>query len=447
MKKFSDGDIVWVSYEKSWWPAIVVNEDDNDYEIQNEVFKDKSGDVLYRFIDANDSISFGWGDSENPKSIKLFKENLDLIDQKKSSKRLLKCISKAQGMLGMIKDDKMNDDDVEIEKNPKRKRENDVEDDAGLPTKIKKGSDGNTTKFVVDSNPAPTSISKAKVAEIKSKLVNANKNDRVEDIIKLLRYIHERCIISMSQLKETGLGSTVLKLRKNPNSEISVVAKLLLRNWKSSMNKPKVPTKTPKKVLTNEAQSNTVQEIPKKMPKQSVTVSAEEIANALSQFQSPKSFRNSALTKLTTTFVNKSHLNLKEAVNLTLKIENELWTTSGGNRKPYQTQFKMIIFNMKDENNHEFINNLASGRITPQQVVVMKSKDMASKEKQEMRKRAEKESFRKSSAPKLEATEGMFRCGKCKSEKIHSYQKQTRSADEPMTVFCECTECHNKWKQ
>ena len=40
----------------------------------------------------------------------------------------------------------------------------------------------------------------------------------------------------------------------------------------------------------------------------------------------------------------------------------------------------------------------------------------------------------------------LFTCGRCKSIKTTSTQKQTRSADEPMTVFVLCLNCGNRWK-
>lgn len=40
---------------------------------------------------------------------------------------------------------------------------------------------------------------------------------------------------------------------------------------------------------------------------------------------------------------------------------------------------------------------------------------------------------------------GIFKCPRCKSKDVDTEQKQTRSADEPMTVFCSCTHCHTKW--
>jgi len=41
---------------------------------------------------------------------------------------------------------------------------------------------------------------------------------------------------------------------------------------------------------------------------------------------------------------------------------------------------------------------------------------------------------------------GIFKCGKCRQNKTTYYQLQTRSADEPMTTFVTCMNCHNRWK-
>ena len=37
-------------------------------------------------------------------------------------------------------------------------------------------------------------------------------------------------------------------------------------------------------------------------------------------------------------------------------------------------------------------------------------------------------------------------CGKCKKNAVAYSQAQTRSADEPLTTFCECTNCGARWK-
>ena len=39
-----------------------------------------------------------------------------------------------------------------------------------------------------------------------------------------------------------------------------------------------------------------------------------------------------------------------------------------------------------------------------------------------------------------------FQCGKCKKRRTVYFQKQTRSADEPMTTFVSCKECGHQWR-
>lgn len=46
---------------------------------------------------------------------------------------------------------------------------------------------------------------------------------------------------------------------------------------------------------------------------------------------------------------------------------------------------------------------------------------------------------------KVKNTVGI-KCKKCGSEEVYSESRQTRSADEAMTVFYTCLNCGNKWK-
>ena len=48
---------------------------------------------------------------------------------------------------------------------------------------------------------------------------------------------------------------------------------------------------------------------------------------------------------------------------------------------------------------------------------------------------------------KPEAMTDMFKCGRCKQKKCTYYELQTRSADEPMTIFITCVHCGNRWRQ
>ena len=39
-----------------------------------------------------------------------------------------------------------------------------------------------------------------------------------------------------------------------------------------------------------------------------------------------------------------------------------------------------------------------------------------------------------------------IKCGKCGGKKTEYTQRQTRSADEPMTTFCTCLICGHRWR-
>lgn len=46
----------------------------------------------------------------------------------------------------------------------------------------------------------------------------------------------------------------------------------------------------------------------------------------------------------------------------------------------------------------------------------------------------------------IDPNKGEFQCKKCKGKKTSHYSMQTRSSDEPMTVFVCCLTCGNRWR-
>jgi DNA-directed RNA polymerase subunit M/transcription elongation factor TFIIS len=40
----------------------------------------------------------------------------------------------------------------------------------------------------------------------------------------------------------------------------------------------------------------------------------------------------------------------------------------------------------------------------------------------------------------------MNKCDKCGSQNLNNWEKQTRSADEPMTQFFQCLNCGHQWR-
>lgn len=90
---------------------------------------------------------------------------------------------------------------------------------------------------------------------------------------------------------------------------------------------------------------------------------------------------------------------------------------------------------------------MLNGTIDPARFVVMTHEQMQSEEQRQETKKLQKENMDKAMVPQAERSiSASLTCGKCGQKKVSYSQAQTRSADEPMTTFCECTVCGNRWK-
>ena len=108
----------------------------------------------------------------------------------------------------------------------------------------------------------------------------------------------------------------------------------------------------------------------------------------------------------------------------------------------YLDKFKMIYFTIKKDEIKEKIKTgvLITKELaykTHQEIYPEKWKQMMDNKKI----RLENKYF-----PKIEASTDNFECRRCKKNRCTYYQAQTRSADEPMTIFVTCLECGNRWK-
>lgn len=104
---------------------------------------------------------------------------------------------------------------------------------------------------------------------------------------------------------------------------------------------------------------------------------------------------------------------------------------------------------------------ILTGVCPPEVLVTLSTEEMATAEVKEARKSTEADSrmSKRSDYYTIKRAEilreagldpdagGEFTCRKCKSDKTSHYSLQTRSSDEPMTVFIQCLKCYNRWRQ
>jgi transcription elongation factor S-II len=108
----------------------------------------------------------------------------------------------------------------------------------------------------------------------------------------------------------------------------------------------------------------------------------------------------------------------------------------------YIDRMRSIYINLKNE---EFKQQIKTGEITPQQLSSMTHQEMNPQRwKEYIERKIKKDNSRLNT--NVEASTDMFTCKKCKSKRCTYYELQTRSADEPMTIFVTCLDCGKNFK-
>lgn len=120
-------------------------------------------------------------------------------------------------------------------------------------------------------------------------------------------------------------------------------------------------------------------------------------------------------------------------------VENAVYGVSKRTDMAYKNKLRSLYLNLRDKKNPTLRKRVVNGEITPQRLSAMSTQDMASEERKQEDKKLEEENMREAMVAKaISSFTDQFPCGKCGKRKVSYSQAQTRSADEPMTTFCEC---------
>ena len=107
----------------------------------------------------------------------------------------------------------------------------------------------------------------------------------------------------------------------------------------------------------------------------------------------------------------------------------------------YIDRLRSIITNLKGE----VLQHINDGTIKPHVVAFMTHQELSPDKWDEMIKAKiirDKNKFETT----ITASTDTFTCRKCKGNQCTYYQLQTRSSDEPMSVYVSCLNCGNRWK-
>lgn len=284
------------------------------------------------------------------------------------------------------------------------------------------------------------------------------------EALEVLRAL-EKSPITYAILKETKMGHTVGKLRKHENEKIASLGRLLVKSWKNMALSPKASSSTASS--SSSSRSHAKKET---SPKPSSSPGS----NGLKTAPKPAAARVSS-----TPFIPAGLDKVRATVRT--KLKEILEASEGGDpgqvaaaaevamartyhmgapgeqKKEYMAKYRQLSFNLKK--NAELRQNLLDDSVSGDQLVKMTAEELATEEKRAQIEKLRDDAFQEARLDWAEAnhekiqkqtgtegTKGLFTCGRCKSSKTSNTQKQTRSADEPMTVFVMCHNCGNRWK-
>ena len=242
------------------------------------------------------------------------------------------------------------------------------------------------------------------------------------DVVKVIDVLTEMQNYSptMPQLKKTKLGITVQRLLKHSEDEVARTAKETLDMWKNQKD----------------------DQGPKKKQPTAVPIATKSTSKDTKRQKIESLFLKSLQEK-------KPDTAAGDLQQIAQEIEDALHRKHKENTEVYTEQFREILGSLKNSTNQLLCDRVVSRSITAERLVSMSSEELASPAQKEERKEEMKEHMLNVKTAEEQGTmSDMFTCGRCKESKVCiERQMQTRSADEPMTLYLKCMNCGKRWKE
>ncbi|KAF6820777.1 transcription elongation factor S-II [Colletotrichum musicola] len=293
--------------------------------------------------------------------------------------------------------------------------------------------------------------------ELESSIKQLNKtvqaNDPPSSALAILDRLKKEAAPTEEMLRSTRAGVFVGKLRSNSNKEIARAATELVHKWKKLVEAEKQGKM--KKQASPAAPSPTTASAPKpssssssfREPFKGDTETRRAQKDGADTKRTGDSTRDACIELLYNGLAYRSTASVSDVIARAVAVEAAAFHHFKGVTKEYREKIRSLFSNLKVKTNRELGQNVMDGKIAPDRFVTMTHDELKSAEQRRKENLLQEENMKKAQVPMAEKSiSDALKCGKCGQKKVSYSQAQTRSADEPMTTFCECTVCGNRWK-
>lgn len=289
------------------------------------------------------------------------------------------------------------------------------------------------------------------IRAIITNLEKAREASNSSELKTLLRELEANVEATEGLLRETKVGVHVNKLKTFSDPEVVALVKKTIKKWKDQVTAEK-KKKRPVQLVSNK-ETETANKVTDVKFKEQATSAAKKgprtpTTDGIKVEVYSDLTRNRSIIALYTAVALETSVAATSILDTCTKIELAIYNANKESiNDTYRNKLRSLILNIKNKNNPQLRENILDGKITAEKLIKMTSQELAPESlKKEMKELHAKNLFDAQGAVEKRAVTDRFVCGKCKQREVSYYQMQTRSADEPLTTFCTCEKCGNRWK-
>lgn len=258
-------------------------------------------------------------------------------------------------------------------------------------------------------------------------------------IVNILNELKEGVFPTEDLLRSTKIGVVVNRSKQHKSPEVARLAAEIVKKWRDDIQK--------KKGTGSKSNSGT----PPASEKPTFIVPPDQRDFKKDKVEITKTnqpTRNSCIGLIYNGLCYLSTAEPSAVLTCAAAVEQAAFKSLGPETSAaYKAKIRTLFSNLKNKSNPTLRAQVLSGEITVEKLINMSHDELKSEARRAADEKLATVNMREAMVPQVEKSiSTSLECSKCRQRKVSYSQAQTRSADEPMTTFCECTNCGKRWK-